>query len=96
MTDTDMTVRDACRRRQPLGPADAQALEHALTQVERERDEALGRVNRARAAASSLIGAERGLCRSCGRAHAIQHEYDCPVPALLRALHWESEGSDDG
>jgi len=32
---------------------------------------------------SRLIGAERGLCRCCGRAHAIQHEDDCPVPHLV-------------
>lgn len=32
---------------------------------------------------SRLIGAERGLCRCCGRAHAIQHEDDCPVPHLI-------------
>ncbi len=33
---------------------------------------------------SRLIGAERGLCRCCGRAHAIQHDDDCPVPHLIR------------
>ena len=61
----------------------------------RQRDEALSRVNRARAAASNLIGTERGLCRCCG-AHAIQHDHDCPVPALQRALSWDREGGDDG
>lgn len=30
-----------------------------------------------------LIGDERGLCRCCGRAHAIEHEDDCPVPHLI-------------
>ena len=36
-----ITVREACRRRMPLDGADAQALEHALTITERERDAAL-------------------------------------------------------
>lgn len=35
-----LSVREACRRRQAIGVADAQALEHALTITERERDEA--------------------------------------------------------
>ena len=33
-----LTVREACRCRHPLDGADAQALEHALTITERERD----------------------------------------------------------
>jgi len=33
-----ISVREACRKRIPLGGADAQALEHALTITERERD----------------------------------------------------------
>ena len=32
----DKKVRQACRDREPLGGADAQALEHALTQLEEE------------------------------------------------------------
>ena len=35
-----LSVREACRRRQSIDAADAQALEHALTITERERDEA--------------------------------------------------------
>jgi hypothetical protein len=35
-----LKVREACRRRMPLDGTDAQALEHALTITERERDEA--------------------------------------------------------
>jgi len=32
-----------------------------------------------------LIGGDEfgNLCRCCGRAHAIQHDADCPVPAVL-------------
>jgi len=37
----DDTVREACRKRTPLDGADAQALEHALTITEHERDRAL-------------------------------------------------------
>lgn len=33
------SIRDACRRRQPLGGVDAEALEHGLVQVEEEREE---------------------------------------------------------
>jgi len=36
----EVAVREACRRRTPLDGADAQALEHALTITERERDAA--------------------------------------------------------
>lgn len=38
---SNLTVREACRQRVPLDGADAQALEHALTITERERDEAI-------------------------------------------------------
>ena len=37
----DIAAREACRRRMKLDGADAQALEHALTITERERDEAV-------------------------------------------------------
>lgn len=47
--DPDITVREACRRRMKLDGADAQALEHALTITERERDAALAEVERLRA-----------------------------------------------
>ena len=36
MNDEKMTVREACRQRYPLGGADAQALEHGMTQLESE------------------------------------------------------------
>ena len=40
-TDKEIvTVREACRRRMPLDGVDAQALEHALTITERERNTA--------------------------------------------------------
>ena len=35
----DLTVREACRKRMSLDGTDAEALEHALTQAEKERDE---------------------------------------------------------
>jgi hypothetical protein len=35
---TKPTVREACRQRLPLDGTDAQALEHALTMTEQERD----------------------------------------------------------
>lgn len=38
--DAPASIREAARRRQPLGGPDAQALEGALTMTERERDEA--------------------------------------------------------
>lgn len=49
--DDRPTVREACRRRMPLDGVDAQALEHALTITERERDEARERLARIAAAA---------------------------------------------
>ena len=39
MSNKPLTVREACKRGTPLDGADAQALEHALTITERERDE---------------------------------------------------------
>jgi len=44
--DPTLTVREACRRRMPLDGTDAQALEHAITITERERDEARAEVER--------------------------------------------------
>jgi len=41
-----ITVRKACRIQMPLDGADAQALEHALTITERERDEAYDELNK--------------------------------------------------
>jgi len=40
-TEEKISAREAARRRQPLGGADTQALEGALTLTERERDKAL-------------------------------------------------------
>lgn len=37
--EAGLTVREACKRGVPLDGSDAQALEHALTMTERERDE---------------------------------------------------------
>jgi hypothetical protein len=45
-SDPTLTVREACRRRMPIDGADAQALEHALTITERERDEARAEAGR--------------------------------------------------
>ncbi|WP_211440950.1 hypothetical protein [Collimonas humicola] len=36
MTQERVTIREACRRRMPLGGVDAEMLEHGLTQVEAE------------------------------------------------------------
>lgn len=44
--DPTLTVREACRRRMPLDGTDAQALEHAITITERERDEARAELRR--------------------------------------------------
>jgi len=44
---------------------------------------------------SRLIGAERGLCRCCGRAHAIQHEDDCPVPHLIHMTSGAQEADPE-
>ena len=51
--DPTLTVREACRRRMPLDGTDAQALEHAITITERERD-------KARAALSALCAEFEG------------------------------------
>lgn len=41
---TELTVRSAARKRMPIDGADAQALEHAITITENERDILLARV----------------------------------------------------
>ena len=38
---SNLTVREACKRRIPLDGADAEALEHAVTMTEKERDKAI-------------------------------------------------------
>jgi len=48
-TKSQLTVREACRRRMPLDGTDAQALEHALTITEQERDKAIQERDEARA-----------------------------------------------
>lgn len=66
MSDTPakITVREACRRRMALDEADAQALEHALTITERERDAAESEVARLReqvAKGERKLGTARAL-----------------------------------
>jgi len=51
----NITVREACRRRMELGGADAQALEHALTMTETERETARRIAVRLRDAAQRLL-----------------------------------------
>lgn len=50
-----ITVREACRRKMPLDGADAQALEHALTMTERERDAAYAELNKQRPAITAIF-----------------------------------------
>lgn len=52
-------------------------------EIERLRRQTAGHLANVNDYVSRLIGAERGLCRCCGRAHAIQHDDDCPVPHLI-------------
>ena len=58
-----LTVREACRRAQPLDGADAQALEHALTTTERERDEAREDYRRQKQEALDAFTAVRAAMR---------------------------------
>ena len=51
-----LTVRDAARNRQPLGGADAQALEGALAQADRERDSLRAERDKARAEVERIMG----------------------------------------
>jgi len=50
----NLSVREACRKRVPLDGVDAEALEHAITITERERDEALDRAKKAEARVTEL------------------------------------------
>lgn len=52
--ETKPTIREACRRRMPLGGPDAQALEGALQQVERELDAARTEAATLRAALEAI------------------------------------------
>jgi len=63
-----MEVREACRQRYPLDGSDAQALEHALTITERERDAALEALETLEHAAYSMI--------TCDNAAACVDEVD--------------------
>ncbi len=66
--DPRLTVREACRRRMFLDGADAQALEHALTITERERDEAVRTLEGIRKLyspeAAAALRAENGTLRA--------------------------------
>lgn len=78
-----LTVREACRRRVPLDGADSQALEHALTITERERDDALIGVEAGKRAAQSareLVNTLREIEVLCGE------EDDSPRSAVERVI----------
>lgn len=51
-----LTIREAARNRQPLGGADAQALEGALAQADRERDSLRAERDKARAEVERIMG----------------------------------------
>jgi len=52
-----MTVREACRRRQPIDASEAQAVEHCITITEQERDAARAEVERLRTAIANAMQA---------------------------------------
>jgi hypothetical protein len=56
VTTDPLPVRTAARQRRPLDGSDAQALEHAVTMTERERDTALTALKRLREAVSDIHG----------------------------------------
>jgi len=64
-----VTVRVACRQRKPLDGTDAQALEHALTITERERDEAREQLRLA-----NIDAVNEAACAFDARAEARLHE----------------------
>jgi len=68
--DPTLTVREACRRRMPLDGTDAQALEHAITITERERDEARAEVARLRNAVREKERLELEAVRELDEARA--------------------------
>jgi hypothetical protein len=74
-----LTVREACRRRLLLGGADTQALEHALTITEQERDEAKAevasiRANEVASAAFATDQAEKLAQLKVDFIHAVEDE----------------------
>lgn len=80
----NLTIRKACRMREPLGGADAQCLEHALTMTEEERDSArrerdgetaeVVRLTKERTAALDDAKRMRGLIGRVLAAHAYTTE----------------------
>lgn len=83
--DNRPRVRDACKRRMPLDGSDAQALEHALTMTERERDEARAEVKRLREECNrmsvdlAVARTERRCCVSWPSASAMSMARGTPV-----------------
>ena len=75
-----LTVREAARNRQPLGGADAQALEGALAQADRECDKLRAERDEALAAFHSQVDKHATVCgelAQCQRALAqVEHERD--------------------
>lgn len=57
------TVREACRKRTALDGVDAQALEHALTITERERDDAYAGIREVRKICTELLAEETDRLR---------------------------------
>lgn len=64
-----LTVREACRRRMPLDGADAQALEHALSLTERERDAGMGSIKGIFDATPEGDKRDNSICPNCDDNH---------------------------
>lgn len=78
-----LTVREACRRRMPLDGADAQALEHALTITEGERDDAISKRD------GLLITMRMAIAQGVAESEKLRaqlEEYEKKSTALLKDL----------
>ena len=75
------TVREACRKRRPLEGADAQALEHALSITERERDQWRDRANAMLAAARRDNACTQPICSNAAHvtARRVEAAYNKPT-----------------
>lgn len=95
--DESISVREACRRRLTLDGTDAQALEHALTITERERDEARSKCKTLR---SSLRNVMRKAYRQSefmrnGAGEVEPGERLAMVARTAKAMLREADGKDN-
>jgi len=94
MTD-NISVREACRRRQAIGGADAQALEGALSMTESERDDARAQLAAEKARADQMSDLYNSAANAQQNAIARAETIDENLVTAIESLRTAERSRDE-